>query len=33
MCPARVQSSISEFQSRVPAFSDDHILIDEYGSE
>ena len=33
MCPARVHSSSSALKSRVPAFSDDHMLIDEYGSE
>ncbi|SKZ30048.1 Uncharacterised protein [Mycobacteroides abscessus subsp. abscessus] len=34
ICPARVHSSISALKSSMrPAFSLDHIVIDEYGSE
>src|SRR3546814_6498122 len=34
MCPALVQSSISELKLNIPCpFSDDHMWIDEYGRE
>ena len=33
MWPARVHSSISTLTSKAPAFSEDHMLIAEYGRE